>query len=113
MTIKKQRKILLVDNNKSCRGCYYEIKGLCYWFKEIENSSPKTIPANIVNKGCSKYYNTNLKKILKPITEKVIKMFKGEIISNKYRIKKDYYYKPYKKKSYKSSHNYTHRKDAQ
>ena len=112
MTTKKQKKILLVDNNKSCRGCYYEVKNQCYWFKEIENTSPKAIPEKILNKGCSKYYNTNLKKVVFPIVNIVIKLFKGEILSDKYKIREQYY-KPYRKKSYKSSHNYTHRKDAQ
>tara|TARA_R110000796_G_scaffold33027_4_gene85972 strand:+ start:8326 stop:8682 length:357 start_codon:yes stop_codon:yes gene_type:complete len=108
--IKKQRKIQL--SKISCRGCYYEIKKQCYWFKEIENTSPKEIPNKVLEKGCKKYLNTNLKKVVSNLAKEFIKVFDGEILSDKYKIRKEYY-KPYQKKTYKSPHNYTYRRDAQ
>ena len=96
---------------KSCFGCYYEDKGNCYWFEVFKNSTHKAIPKETLDKGCSKYKNTNMVISESELLNQVIKLFDGEIISNKYKQK--IYYKPYKKKTYKSAHNYTFRKDAQ
>ncbi len=58
-----------------------------------------------MEKGCSKYKNTEMSELEQH--HYLIKVFDGEIISNKYE-------KPvYKRKWVKSPHKYSHRKDAQ
>ena len=91
--------------HKSCYGCYFEVNAKCYWFKVIRNLTPKIIPIDTMDRGCSQYKNTEMSGLEQHLH--VIKLFDGEIISDKYE-------KPtYKKKWVKSAHNYTHRKDAQ
>ena len=84
-TTKKRREIRL---HKSCRGCFYGIDGKCYWFKDVQGTSPQEIPVSIEDKGCKHYKNTNLvdseSKDLKIILEK----FDGEILSDKYEVYK-------------------------
>jgi len=93
---------------QSCWGCYYEYKRHCYWFQLFSDSTPKLIPNDVLDKGCSKYENTSYTK--SETIKKIIELTDGEIISDKYK-KKKFYRRT--KKTYKSSHNYTHRKDAQ
>ena len=100
--------------HKSCLGCYYENNSVCYWFSLKGNSTPKKIPEEIINKGCSKYTN-NVSigyKAGNKLTDKIINTFNGEIVSDKYQppVKKR---KPFKRKYVKSPHNYSYRKDAQ
>ena len=92
--------------HKSCYGCFYEVSHKCYWFLVTRNSeAPKAIPIDIMDKGCSKYKNTEMSGLGQH--RHIIKLFDGEILSDKYE-------RPaYKKKWVKSSHKYTHRKDAQ
>ena len=99
--------------HKSCLGCYYEHERKCYWFDIVGGDIPKQIPNNVFDKGCGKYMNnvSNGKKTGDKLVDKIIEVFDGEIISNKYEPSVNY--KPYKKKWVKSSHNYSHRKDAQ
>ncbi len=100
--------------NKSCWGCYYENKGLCYWFKLSQKSAPKQIPDDVMTKGCSQYSNDVSigYKAGNELTDKVIKVFNGEIIGEKYKPFR-YYTKRKKRKYVKSPHNYAYRKDAQ
>ena len=95
--------------NKSCFGCYYEHNNKCYWFKLVNNSTPKAIPEDTLQKGCKQYKNNNRVKSESELLRQVIEVFNGEIIGEKYVPT----YKTYKKKYVKSSHNYTYRKDAQ
>ena len=100
--------------HKSCLGCYYEHEYKCYWFSIVGGDIPKQIPNNILNKGCNKYMNNvySEEKLNNKLVNKIIEVFDGEIISNKYDppIKNKV---TYKKKSFKSPHKYSHRKDAQ
>ena len=95
---------------KSCFGCYYENNNKCHWFEIVKNSTPKAIPKETLDKGCSKYKNTNIGMSESELLHQIIKLIDGEIISNKC---KERIYIHYKKKTYKSSHNYTYRRDAQ
>ena len=100
--------------HKSCLGCYYENKSVCYWFSLVGNSTPKQIPKNVINKGCDKYLN-NVSigyKAGDELTDKLINTFNGEIVGEKYEppVRKR---KSYKKKYVKSAHNYSYRRDAQ
>jgi len=77
------------------------------------SEAPKVIPNDIIDKGCSKYKNTELKnKITTPVILAIMKAFNGEILGDKYkpRIKET---KTYKRKYVKSPHKYTNRRDAQ
>ena len=100
---------------KSCCGCYYENKRLCHWFKLFQKSAPKQIPNDILNKGCSKYSNKVSigYKAGNKLIDKVIEVFDGEIIGDKYKPPFKYYPKRKKRKYVKSPHNYAYRKDAQ
>ena len=97
---------------KSCRGCYYGIGEKCYWFKDVEGTSPKEIPVSVFDKGCKHYKNTNLVDSESELLILISNKFDGEILSDKYKTYKRQY-KTYKKKYVKSAHNYSHRKDAQ
>ena len=98
---------------KSCNGCYFEHKKLCYWFKYVQGSNPKSIPIDTFNNGCKHYKNNVLVgyKTGNELTDKIIQVFDGEIIGDKYKppINRNDSYK----KKYKTKHNYTHRRDAQ
>jgi len=97
---------------KSCNGCYFEHKKLCYWFKYVQGSNPKSIPIDTFNNGCKHYKNNVLVgyKTGNELTDKIIQVFDGEIIGEKYKPKtnRNHYYK---KKKYTTRHNYTERKD--
>ena len=95
---------------KSCNGCYYEHNRTCYWFKLVHGSIPKLIPINTFNKGCKQYKNTSIGyNAGNELTTKIIELFDGEILSDKYEPPKKQKY--YKKKKYTTRHNYTERKD--
>ena len=96
---------------KSCNGCYYEHEKTCYWFKLVHGSNPKLIPKETFDNGCKQYNNTLIGyKAGSELTNKVINIFDGEIIGEKYKPKTNRnYYK--KKKTYTTRHNYTERKD--
>ena len=97
---------------KSCNGCYFEHKKLCYWFKYVQGSNPKSIPIDTFNNGCKHYKNNVLVgyKTGNELTDKIIQVFDGEIIGDKYKpiVNRNHYYK---KKKYTTRHNYTERKD--
>jgi hypothetical protein len=97
---------------KSCNGCYFEHKKLCYWFKYVQGSNPKSIPIDTFNNGCKHYKNNVLVgyKTGNELTDKIIQVFDGEIIGEKYKpiVNRNHYYK---KKKYTTRHNYTERKD--
>ena len=98
--------------NKSCNGCYYEHKRICYWFNLVKDGEPKLIPNDTFKKGCSQYNNIFIGyETGNELTDKIIKIFNGEIIGDKYKppINRNDSYK----KKYKTKHNYTHRRDAQ
>jgi len=97
--------------HKSCRGCYYGIDSKCYWFKDVQGTSPQEIPVSVEDVGCKHYKNTNLVKSEWEQLRLVLDKFDGEILSDKYDVYK--YRTPYKKKWVKSPHKYSHRKDAQ
>ena len=85
---------------------------MCYWFKLVQGNSPKIIPEETFSKGC-KHYNNNAtigNKTGDKIADKIIEVFDGEIIGNKYKpyVNRNHYYK---KKKYTTRHNYTERKD--
>ena len=110
-TTKKRREIQL---HKSCRGCFYGIDGKCYWFKDVQGTSPQEIPVSIEDKGCKHYKNTNLVDSESEDLKIILEKFDGEILSDKYEVYKYRKpYKPYKRKYVKSAHNYSYRKDAQ
>jgi hypothetical protein len=95
---------------KSCWGCYFEKNSVCHWFKLAQNGAPKVIPSEVLPKGCSKYSNrTSIGD--NELAQKIIKVFDGEVIGQKYVpfVK----YKKKKRKYVKSPHNYAYRKDAQ
>ena len=97
--------------HKSCYGCYYEVSRKCYWFTLVGNSrTPKAIPSDTINKGCSKYENTEMSGLEQHLH--IIELFDGEIVSEKYEppVRER---KSYKKKYVKSAHNYSYRRDAQ
>ena len=111
-TITKRRK--KIQLHKSCYGCYYEYDKNCYWFKIIGGNAQKKIPEDILDKGCSKYENNTSigNQSGDELTTKLINVFNGEIIGQKYK-PTTRTYKPYKKKYVKSAHKYSYRKDAQ
>ena len=96
--------------HKSCYGCYFEVNAKCNWFRVNQDLAPKAIPIDTMNKGCSKYKNTEMSGLEQH--RQFIQMIDGEIVSSKYNppIKQK---RTYKKKYVKSPHNYSHRKDAQ
>ena len=102
------------QKNKTCNSCFLENKNKCYWFVERNNESrPKDIPSDIFNKGCTKY-ELNIRNIKESeLLLKLIDIFDGEVIGNKFKPikKKTYYKKPRKKRVYQTKHNYTKRKD--
>tara|TARA_R110000824_G_scaffold263310_3_gene452012 strand:- start:6217 stop:6519 length:303 start_codon:yes stop_codon:yes gene_type:complete len=100
----------MINQFKSCNGCYFEHEKTCYWFEIVLGSRPKKIPIDTFEKGCKQYKNINNENP-SALINKVIETFDGEILSKKYKPPK--YIKNYKKKDYKSRHNYTHRRDAQ
>ena len=96
--------------NRTCNGCYYEHKRTCYWFKLVHGSMPKMIPMNTFNEGCKQYKNTDIGNYAgNKLTDRIINVFKGEIIGDKYEPPKRV--SNYKKKKYTTRHNYTERKD--
>tara|TARA_R100000781_G_C4038088_1_gene112997 strand:- start:321 stop:626 length:306 start_codon:yes stop_codon:yes gene_type:complete len=97
--------------NKSCNGCYYEHDRTCYWFEIVHGSKSKAIPTDTFEIGCKQYKNALIgSEAGNEIVTKVINIFNGEIIGDKYvPIKKKKHY--YKKKTYTTRHNYTERKD--
>tara|TARA_R100000234_G_scaffold118224_1_gene98233 strand:+ start:846 stop:1049 length:204 start_codon:yes stop_codon:yes gene_type:complete len=65
---------------------------------------------NTFNEGCKQYKNTDIGNYAgNKLTDKIIKVFKGEIIGDKYEPPKRI--NNYKKKKYTTRHNYTERKD--
>ena len=97
--------------HRSCNGCYFEYNRTCYWFKIVQGSKPKMIPKETFDNGCKQYNNTLIGyKAGNTLANKVIKVFDGEIIGEKYqpKINRNHYYK---KKKYTTRHNYTERKD--
>ena len=95
---------------KSCSGCYYEHDRTCYWFELVHGSNPKLIPINTFNNGCKQYKNTLMEyNTSNKLIDKIIEVFDGEILSDKYEPPKKQKY--YKKKKYTTRHNYTERKD--
>ena len=97
--------------NKSCNGCYYEHDRTCYWFEIVHGSKSKAIPTDTFEIGCKQYKNTLIGiEAGNKLATKVINIFDGEIIGEKYKPKRyKNYYK--KKKTYTTRHNYTERKD--
>ena len=99
------------QRNISCNSCYLENKMKCYWFVKRNNESiAKDIPLDVFSKGCSKYElridNIEESKLL----SKLIEVFDGEIIGNKFiPMKKTY--KKSTQRMHKSNHKYTARKD--
>jgi hypothetical protein len=96
---------------KSCNGCYFEHDNMCYWFKIVQGNNPKIIPSDTFSKGC-KHYNNNVvigDKTGDELTDKIIDVFDGEFIGEKYKPKK--WSGNYRKKKYTTRHNYTERKD--
>ena len=94
---------------KSCNGCYFEHNRTCYWFKNVQGNDPKVIPVETFNKGCSQYNNTFTGNKLNELISKIVTVFNGEIIGEKYKPKK--WSGNYRKKKYTTRHNYTKRKD--
>ena len=112
MSIQIWRRLTIL--HKSCLGCYYENDSVCYWFKIKRDSAPKKIPKDVINKGCDKYLN-NVSigyKAGNKLTDRIINVFDGEIVGEKYEppVRER---KSYKKKYVKSAHNYSYRRDAQ
>jgi len=98
------------NRKQSCNGCYYEYNRTCYWFEIINGSNSKIIPTETFDKGCKQYKNTFINYEPKDkLIIKVIDVFKGEIIGEKYTPNK--WVGNYKKKKYTTKHNYTKRKD--
>ena len=101
---------------KSCYGCYFEFKSKCYWFSLVQGKHPNLIPEDVMQKGCHKYENKGrVKEGLGKgslILKKIIEVFDGEILGEKYKPPKKKV-KAYKKKYVKSPHNYAYRRDAQ
>ena len=83
--------------HKSCYGCYFEFESKCYWFSLIQGKHPQLIPKDVIQKGCNKYKNEGIDKNINPIIKKVIEVFDGEILGEKYKPPKRIY-KAYKKK---------------
>ena len=95
---------------KSCNGCYYEHDRNCYWFELVHGSKPKSIPTDTFDIGCKQYNNTAIgNQAGNALAIKVINIFDGEIIGDKYEPPK--WNRSYKKKKYTTRHNYTERKD--
>ena len=84
---------LVIQKNRTCGGCYLENNNRCYWFVKRNNQSkPKYIPADVFSKACSKY-ELNIDIIEESeLLSKLIDVFDGEIIGNKFT--------PTKKKTY-------------
>ena len=100
-----------VIQSKSCNGCKYEHDRTCYWFELVHGSKPKSIPTDTFDIGCKQYNNASIgNEAGNALAIKVISVFDGEIIGDKYvpTKKKKHYYK---KKTYTTRHNYTERKD--
>ena len=108
---------LVNQKNRTCNSCYLENNNKCYWFVKRNNESKaKYIPADVFSKGCSKY-ELNIESIEESeLLSKLIDVFDGEIIGNKFTPtkKKTYYSNNTKNKKWwkqKSKHKYTERKD--
>ena len=108
---------MVIQKNRTCGGCYLENNNKCYWFVKRNNQSKsKYIPADVFSKGCSKY-ELNIENIEESeLLSKLIDVFDGEIIGNKFTPpkKKTYYNNTNKKTQWwkkKSKHKYTERKD--
>ena len=101
-------------NNRTCNSCFLEHKNQCYWFVKRNNEfHPKNIPTDVFKKGCTKH-ELDIGDIEESeVLLKLIDVFDGEVIGNKFKPikKKAYYSKPRKKRVYKTKHNYTERKD--
>jgi len=98
------------SKNKSCNGCYYEHNRICYWFELVHGSNSKIIPKETFDKGCTQYKNVSIGyESGDELIDKVINVFKGEVIGKKYKPNK--WVGNYKKKKYTTRHNYTERKD--
>ena len=99
------------QRNISCNSCYLENNMKCYWFIKRNNESiAKEIPSDVFSNGCSKYElridNIEESKLL----SRLIEVFDGEIIGNKFTPMKKTYKKS-RQRMYKSNHKYTVRKD--
>ena len=68
---------------RSCYGCYFEVNDKCNWFSVYQDEAPKAIPLETIDRGCSKYKNTEM-STLKEYSY-IIDVFNGEIISDKYK----------------------------
>jgi hypothetical protein len=98
---------------ESCYGCYYEIENKCYWFVDNERTKyAKKIPGDIIMKGCSlRKSDVSIGDIAgNDLAMKVIEVFDGELLSDKFKqeiieTKKREWWKN------KSKHKYTERKD--
>ena len=108
---------LVNKKNRTCNSCYLENNYKCYWFvKRSNETKPKYIPADVFSKACSKY-ELDIDSIEESeLLLKLIDVFDGEIIGNKFTPtkKKTYYSKTNKKKEWwkqKSKHKYTERND--
>ena len=101
-----------LKRNRSCNGCYFEHERTCYWFDLIKGGNPKPIPNDTFKTGCSQYNNTFIGYDAgNKLITKIIEVFDGEIIGDKYE-PKPFYFKQ-KKKTYTTRHKYTERRDAQ
>ena len=101
-----------LKRNRSCNGCYFEHERTCYWFDLIKGGNPKPIPNDTFKTGCSQYNNTFIGYDAgNKLITKIIEVFDGEIIGDKYKpsINRNDSYK----KKYTTAHKYTHRRDAQ
>jgi len=103
--------------NRTCNSCFLENKSKCYWFVKRNNEVfPKNIPSDVFSKGCSKH-ELDIDNIEESeLLSKLIEVFDGEIIGNKFKPtkKKTYYGKTKKKREWwkqKSKHKYAERKD--
>ena len=100
--------------NMTCNSCFLENEHKCYWFVRRNNEMlPKDIPSDIFKKGCTKH-ELDIGDIEESeFLLKLIDVFDGEVIGNKFKPtkKKAYYSKQRKKRVYKTKHNYTERKD--
>jgi hypothetical protein len=104
----------VIEKNRTCSSCYLENDHKCYWFvKRSNEKDAKDIPADVFSSGCSKH-ELDIDDIRESeLLLRLIEVFDGEIIGNKFKPveKKTYYSKRRKKRVYKTKHNYTERKD--
>ena len=68
------------DKPRSCYGCIYYNRNFCIWFVKNKKGNKKSIPKDILMKGCKyhkhKYKQTSTNKLVAYVLE----TFKGEII---------------------------------